>query len=315
MKKATIAVCTYNRAKNLEALVKGLKQQACQFPFDIIVVDNSSTDNTQYVLRALGRESGPALRVVKEERCGIVYARNRAIDESAGSDYMAFIDDDELPVSGWLQAAIDALDREGAECAGGQIRVKVPQDGRPGWLERELLGFLGEVSHSDKPFWITGRETPVWSGNIAYRTSLFRDGLRFDERYNRRGDGVGGGEDNAMFGTLLERGAKIRYRPDMVIEHLIDDWKLRRMYFLTLHYLAGKKAGAWEGSDYERAYCGVPPFMIAQALRQWGKAFEMILMRRPGALRQAMNGSYALGMIGGRFRRWRQDQDQEERTR
>jgi glycosyltransferase involved in cell wall biosynthesis len=313
MKKATVAVCTYNRARNLESLVKGLKQQACRHPFDILVIDNNSTDNTHYVLRALGRENGPALRVVKEERRGIVYARNRAIDESMGSDYMAFIDDDELPASGWLAAAVDALEREGADCVGGQIRVKVPQEGYPGWLERELLGFLGELSHADEPFWITEPSTPVWSGNIAYRTAVFSGGLRFDERYNRKGDGVGGGEDCVMFHALLDHCAKIRYRPDMVIEHLIDDWKLRRKYFLTLHYLAGKKAGAWEGSDYERAFCGVPPFMIAQALRQWGKAFEMMLMRRPGALRQAMNGSYALGMIGGRFRRWRQGP--EERTR
>lgn len=308
MKKATVAVCTYNRAKNLESLVRGLRKQACQYPFDILVVDNSSTDNTQYVLAALSREDGPVLRVVKEERCGIVYARNRAIDESAGSDYMAFIDDDELPGEGWLCAAVDALDREGAECAGGQIKVGVPEDCRPLWLGRELMGFLGEVSHSDKPFWITQKTTPVWSGNIAYRTTLFRGGLRFDERYNRRGDGIGGGEDNAMFSTLLERGAKIRYRPDMVIEHLVEDFKLRRKYFLTLHYLAGKKAGAWEGTEYERAFCGVPPFMIAQALRQWSKAFEMMLMRRPGALRQAMNGSYAIGMINGRIRRWRHGQ-------
>ncbi|HEY4706127.1 MAG TPA: glycosyltransferase family 2 protein [Thermodesulfobacteriota bacterium] len=305
MNKATVVVCTYNRAKYLAGLIRCLRQQSCPIPFEIVVVDNSSTDNTHYVLNALGREGGPVMRAVLEDRRGIVYARNRAIEESLGSDCIAFIDDDELPAAGWLEAAVDAIGREGADCVGGEIRVSVPEPVRPSWLGKELLGFLGEVSHSRQPFWVKEKSTPVWSGNIAYRTSLFTGGLRFDERYNRS-NGVGGGEDLIMFNNLLERGARIRYRPDMVIDHLVEDWKLRRKYFLSLHYTAGRKAGAWEKDEYEKVFCGVPPFMISQAIRQLGRAFEMMIRRRPGALRQAMNGTYALGMIEGRFKRWRE---------
>ncbi|MBI5469665.1 MAG: glycosyltransferase family 2 protein [Deltaproteobacteria bacterium] len=309
MKRIIVAVCTYNRAARLPGLIRELRRQSCPIPFEILVVDNNCKDNTQSVLKGLADESGAPLRFVKEKRQGIVHARNTAIDESAGSPYMAFIDDDESPMEGWLRAAVDALDRESADCAGGDIRVSIPEDICPGWLDKELLGFLGEVRHSEGSFWITDRSTPVWSGNIAYRTSVFRDGLRFDERYNRCGEGVGGGEDFVMFNTLLERGARIRYRADMAIEHLVEGWKLRRKYFLKLHYTAGKKAGEWEAGEYGRAFFGVPPFMIAQALRQWGRTLGMFLKGRPGVLRQAMNGTYALGMIEGRFRRRRGNQN------
>src|SRR3989304_2573084 len=132
-----------------------------------------------------------------------------------------------------------------------------------------------------------------------------RQGRRGLRRGGERG-GVGGGEDLSMFNNLPDRGARIRYRPDMVIDHLVEDWKLRRKYFLSLHYTAGRKAGAWEKDEYEKVFCGVPPFMISQAIRQLGRAFGMLIRRRPGALRQAMNGTYALGMIEGRFKRWRE---------
>lgn len=302
MKRATVAVCTCNRAQRLPSLVERLRRQRCQVPFEILVVDNNSKDGTQEVLKRLHGEKGAPLRFVREDLQGIVHARNKAIEESLGSSYLAFMDDDEAPGEGWLNAAIDALEREGADCVGGDIIVSLPENRRPGWLTGELLGFLGEVRQSASPFWITDRSTPVWSGNIAYRTSVFAEGLRFDSRYNRIGEGVGGGEDYVMFCSLLEKGARIRYRPDMVIEHFVDEWKLKRGYFLKLHYTAGKKEGLWKKNEFKRTFFGVPPFMVSQALKQWGKTLGMFMAGRPGALRQAMNWAYTIGMIEGRLK-------------
>ena len=304
MRKITVAICTYNRAGRLPTLVKTLRQQKCPISSEILVVDNNSSDDTQEVLRELVQLDGMPLRFVKETKQGIVHARNRAIDESRNSAYLAFIDDDELPGPSWLNAAVDALDREEAECVGGEIRVSLSVAERPSWLEEELLPFLGEVKNGPAPFWIADRSTPVWSGNIAFRVSLFAEGLRFDHRYNREGDAVGGGEDVIMLDFLLKRGTRIRYRPDMVIDHLIEEWKLKRRYFLKLHYKCGWKTGRWELQDYPHMACGVPPFMVAQAFTQWSKALSMYLSSKPGVLRQAMNATHALGMIAGRMQSW-----------
>ena len=218
----TVAVCTYNRASSLRELITELRMQECPVPFEILVVDNNSSDNTAEAVREFDGLRAPIVRYVKEERQGIVYARNCAIDNSKDSKYLAFIDDDELPCPGWLNAAVDALEREGADCTGGEIRVRLSVMKQPKWLEGELFGFLGKLKHGDASFWITDSSTPVWSGNIAYKTSIFSNGLRFDVRYNRAGNGIGGGSDAIMFRTLLECGAKIRYRHDMVIEHIVD---------------------------------------------------------------------------------------------
>ena len=312
MKKITVAVCTYNRAHCLPRLVNSLRQQESSIPFEIMVVNNNSSDNTEEVLRELSRLDGAPLRYVREAKQGIVYARNRAIEESIESTYLAFIDDDELPGSKWLKAAVDALDREGAECVGGEIRVLFSVAEWPGWLEDELLPFLGKVKNGSAPFWITDRSTPVWSGNVAYRTSIFSDGLRFDHRYNRRGHVIGGGSDEVMFNTLLDRGVRMRYRPDMLIEHLVEKWRLKKSYFLKLHYKAGWKRGRWGREEYERTLSGIPPFMVVQAIRQWRRALPMLLLSRSGRIRQAMNGAYALGIIAGRFQRWKDARSRKE---
>jgi hypothetical protein len=111
-----------------------------------------------------------------------------------------------------------------------------------------------------------------------------------------------------MFDTLLKQRIKIRYRPDMVVNHFVEEWKLKRRYFLKLHFIAGIKFGRYATGEYERVIMGVPPFMVIQALHQYGRALLKLLRREPGLLRQAMNGAHATGMIVGRIQRWRDGQ-------
>lgn len=303
MTTITVAFCTYKRADKLEKLVGALRAQRCQVPFEILAVNNNSPDNTLAVLAALQRQPGAPLRVVTEMAPGIVPARNRALSEAHSSDYLVFIDDDELPHAGLLDSAYDALANEGADCAGGRVAIDFAPHGRPGWLSDELLGFLAAIDHGEQAFWITSEATPVWTSNIAYRTAYLREhGLSFDARYNRKGasaSGAGGGEDVVMLRRLLGLGARIRYRPDMMVDHGVEPWRLKRRYFLRLHHLAGMRKGLHEHPDYPRKLFGIPPFLIVQALRQSLKALCLAALRRPGALRQGMNATHAIGLARG----------------
>jgi len=302
--KCTVAICTFNRSRNLAELIGLLREQECPVPFDILVVDNNSSDSTQQVLAELARNNGVPLRVVTERQQGITYARNRAIEESFGSSFLAFIDDDELPATGWLKAAIDALDREEAECVGGEIQVRLPTNS-PRWIDDSLLGFLGKVSYGAAPFWVMDSSTPIWSGNIAYRMSIFKDGLRFDHRYNRAGFGIGGGSDSVMFQELLNDQRRIRYRPDMKIVHLVEEFKLSPYYFLKLHFKSGCRSAQWHSDDYPSSIMGIPPFMVRQLLTHIFKTLIFILRRKSGLIRQGMNAAHAAGMLVGCWRRRR----------
>jgi len=303
----TVAICTYNRADRLPGLIRSLRNQEVDVAWEILVVDNNSTDNTSTVLAGLMSEPGVSLRAVKETVQGIVHARNRAVAESLQCAYLLFMDDDEIPVSnGMLQAAVNALRDDGAVCVGGRILLGFEPVKRPAWLGDELLQFLGRLDHGSEPFWIRNQSTPVWSGIVAYRTSLFRDDpeLRFDKRFNRAGYGIGGGEDQMMFLELLRREVPIRYQPQMEVVHFIEPFKLKRRYFIKLHYLSGVRFGRYESGPMPKTICGIPPYMIRQSLQYLIDVGMRCLRRDKKALRYGMIFSYSLGAIYGRFQYW-----------
>lgn len=297
----TFAFCTFNRAERLESLVAAMRAQTCPIPFEILAINNNSSDNTAAVLAQLAQFPGPTLRWITEPVQGIVAARNRAIEESIDSDIMAFIDDDEIPLPGLLAAATDAILNEGAACAGGRVEVDFTSTTRPGWLDDDLLGFLGALDHGPHRFWIKDASTPIWSGNVSYDMRLFRNDpvLRFDKRYDRKGTDIGGGEDAMMLRALLGRGTRIRYRPDMTVLHAVEPWRLTRGYFLKLHYRAGLRHGLHQLPSYPKTLLGMPPFLVTQFLRQAAKAIGMQITGRPGALRQGMNAAHTLGALAG----------------
>ncbi|KVW97033.1 glycosyltransferase family 2 protein [Thiobacillus denitrificans] len=297
----TFAFCTYNRADRLEKLVAAMRAQSCPIPFEVLAINNNSTDSTTEVLTQLAQFPGPTLRWVTEPVQGIVAARNRGIAEALDSDILVYIDDDEIPLPGLIEAAADAILNEGAECAGGRVEMDFTTIPRPPWLEDDLLGFLAAVNHGADAFWIQDASTPIWTANVAYDMRLFRNDLtlRFDKRFDRVGNVVGGGSDAIMFRTLLERKARIRYRPEMAVLHTVEEWRLTRSYFLKLHYRAGLRHGQHRLPTYHKIYLGLPPFLVTQFLRQAAKAIGMQLTGRPGALRQGMNASHAFGALMG----------------
>lgn len=303
MPTLTVAFCTFNRAARLARLVAALRAQQCPVEFDILAVNNNSRDDTLATLDRLQAQPGAPLRYVTESEPGIVPARNRALLEAANSTYLVFIDDDELPHPGLLQAAYDALEHEGADCVGGRVEIDFTPHGRPAWLGDDLLGFLGAVDHGSQAFWIRDAGTPVWAGNIGYRLAYLQThDLRFDARYSRQGNSAaspGGGEDHVMLARLLELQARIRYRPDMCVDHGVEMERLNRRYFLRLHYRAGLRKGLHELPAYARTWLGVPPFLLAQSLTHSAKALLMLLTWRNGWLRQAMNAAHAMGLLTG----------------
>src|SRR5688572_12728930 len=99
----TVVVCTFNRADMLRnALISLLKLETeAQFRFEVLVVDNNSTDHTAEVVAQLAQDASAPLRYVREVRQGHASARNRGIQEARG-DWIASFDDDQLADARWL---------------------------------------------------------------------------------------------------------------------------------------------------------------------------------------------------------------------
>src|SRR5688572_27730028 len=98
----SIVVCTQNRAAMLRGALASLYDLATDgFTYEIVVIDNGSTDETQKTIATAATQSRHPLRGIYEPEKGIVPARNRGIREARGR-WIAFFDDDQLADSRWL---------------------------------------------------------------------------------------------------------------------------------------------------------------------------------------------------------------------
>ncbi|MHC4946695.1 MAG: glycosyltransferase [Planctomycetota bacterium] len=224
---ARVAVCaaTYRRPEGLRRLLEGLAALAFadrRPEIEVIVVDNDPERSAAPICRAAG--DGAAVRYVSEPVRGIAPARNaavRAVGDDA--DWIAFIDDDEVPDPAWLDRLLAAARRYRADVVAGPV---VPHFAEPvpDWVERGRF--------FDLPRHATGTELDrAYTGNVLVRAALLRrHRAPFDERL-----ALVGGEDIQLFRTLHRAGAIIVWADDAVATEWVPAtrataaWLVRRM--------------------------------------------------------------------------------------
>lgn len=293
----TVALCTHNHADRLPKTLSDLgKMESPSRPWEIVVVDNGCTDDTPELLADTDwRPPGIPVRIVQEEKLGLSNARNCALNNALGQ-YLVFIDDDETPVPHWLAAYERDMLEYAPDALGGPIEVAFEHGGRPSWLQDELLGFLGRLDHGEGR-WLTDPATSFYGGNFAVRKDVFQHIGEFDSELGRKGKVNAGGEDTEFYRRLIENEYTVRWVADATIHHRIRADKLRRSYFLELHY----RQGFIEGSRKRDKSSRIPPrYLFGQLTR----AVKIALQRRfsqgkKHSLRLEMNVIYFLGYIKG----------------
>ncbi len=159
-------------------------------------------------------EAGPRLRVLDQERPGRCAARNRALRAARG-EWVALLDDDTLPRSGWRAALLGPLEAGTAEVTAGRLWEEPDRTtNSPGTIG----GTLTWTGHTRRNY-RTDRAGPTGlapSGNMALARALALQAGGFDE-------GFGGAEiyEDVEFSLRLQRrGARIRYVPQAGVDHL-----------------------------------------------------------------------------------------------
>ncbi|MFN0316547.1 MAG: glycosyltransferase [Burkholderiales bacterium] len=293
----TVAICTHNRRDQLAltlAALQALEAPVCDW--EVLVIDNASSDGTASFLAGYDWRSRAPLRFLREERLGVAFARNRAVQEGRG-EYVLFLDDDETPDAKWLVAFAQALFDGEPDAAGGRIEVLFFGAEKPQWLTDELLGFLGKLDHGPLPIRLTCESQKIFTGNAAFRRSAVLALGLFDTTLGRRGRVNSGGEDVDLFVRLLRAGRNVLWVPNAVIYHRIEAPKLRRRYFLELHYRQGRMQGHRARGSAAR----IPPLyllpqlsrsIVAAVAQRWRQGYH-------SALRKDMNVAYFAGFIAG----------------
>jgi len=138
----SVVICTLNRAALLKTALESLAEQtAPPGSFEVLVVDNGSTDDTAQV--ADGFRKVLNLTCVREGRTGLSHARNRGYLGAHGA-YVAYLDDDATARPDWVEGILAAVQRENPDVLGGPV-IPVFAAGRPAWFPPESQAWsLGE---------------------------------------------------------------------------------------------------------------------------------------------------------------------------
>ena len=191
----SVVVATYQRAHLLARMVAALEAQDLEEPFEVVLVDNGTTDATAEVLTELARTTTLDLRVERiEVNDGPAPARNRGW-RVARADVVAFTDDDCTPQPGWLSGLLTEL-RAGADVVQGCTLPDPTQQGEG------LFSWAPEAT----------RETGFYETcNLAYRRAVLDELDGFDEDFQReRRGGASGGGVPAMWGDDTDMGWRAR---------------------------------------------------------------------------------------------------------
>jgi glycosyltransferase involved in cell wall biosynthesis len=237
----TVTIQTYNHAETLAATLHSLADLRCpaDADYEVLVVNNNSSDRTAAVLEEFGAVLGPRLRSVPEPRQGLSHARNLALAAARG-EVVCFLDDDAVADGGWLAAHAQVYrTNERIVAAAGCIRLRWPPGwSRPAWLPGDLESYLSGLDLGPEPFVLEYPRHP-YGCNMSVRREVAREVGGFCDRLGRRGRRLLSNEEKHFFYKIHEQGGQVVYAPDAIVHHVIPVERLSKRFFLKRAYAQG----------------------------------------------------------------------------
>lgn len=227
----SVVVCTYNRAH----LLRNCLQSLCDQPtgtngFEIIIVDNNSTDDTKYVITSFIK-SRLNIRFVEEYRQGLSYARNRGWKEARGT-YVAYIDDDSIAGRDWMKEILLFIKRHpGIRVFGGPYD-RFSLTPIPVWLPENYytLNLGNKIRALNlKSEWLSG-------SNMIFEKSVFEKYGGFKKNFGMRGNKILYGEETELLFRLKQYGEIVYYVPKIRVNHFVAEHKLHLWWMLKNDY-------------------------------------------------------------------------------
>ena len=221
----SVCVCTYRRPKLLAHLLRTLRDQRTDglFTYSVVVVDNDVEHSARQVVNdAADGILSIVYRV--EPTKNIAMARNKAV-QSAGGNFVAFIDDDEFPVHDWLYQLFRTRAAYEADAVLGPVKPEFEAP-PPGWVVKARL--------FERPSYPTGTIL-AWhntrTGNVLLKRGLFDEHLfRPEFRHS---------EDQDFFKRIMERGHVAVWCDEATVFEIQRPERFTVTYFLKRALLRG----------------------------------------------------------------------------
>ena len=297
----SIVIPTKNRRKLLESALRSIvEQSANRNLYEVIVVDNGSTDNT-YEIALKYQDKIKNFRYIYDSRPGLHVGRNRGIKESRGN-LIGFLDDDVILFPDWINAVLNSFVDKNVMCVGGSV---VPYDmnlltnefrkkyeiikGSYHFIYCISCFWEKDISEEDKKVAIL-KPGMLIGANCVFRKKVLSEckGFHPDGMPNHllmyRGDG-----ETYVENFLHKNQMKTVYCAQASVYHMIDANRVSDSYIAYMHFRNGisvmyttlRKSGLWGG--LENLYIGCKMLNLAQKDTiqfMWGKLYLFLYYLR-----------------------------------
>ncbi|MEW6572038.1 MAG: glycosyltransferase family 2 protein [Bacillota bacterium] len=285
----SVIICTYNRGKDIlsRCLDSLTMQQLPESYFEVIVVDNNSTDATKEIVSAYLNKFGN-WRYVFEGSQGLSYARNRGCKEARGS-YLVYIDDDTIVPPEYLTKVRDVIVTYEPDIFGGPIYPYYVTR-KPKWFKDSYqIRKYEEYSCFSKTCRVTGC-------NFIIRKELLENLGMFDVDLGMKGDRIGLGEEAKVLDDYRRKTPpseqRVYYSLECKVLHLVPDYKMKLSYVLLRQYHVGKMSMKLSPRNVLREVIELPLRIVLYTIKG---------VRSKDYVETLRNISFQLGIISGAF--------------
>ncbi|MDA8098005.1 MAG: glycosyltransferase family 2 protein [Nitrospiraceae bacterium] len=232
VKHISVCICTFRRPDLLARLLERLRDQRSDgaFTYSLVVVDNDRTESARPVVEGFSASSVVPVRYCVEPEQNIALARNKALENARG-DFIACIDDDEVPERDWLFQLFTTANRYHADGVLGPVRPYF-EHRPPDWVMKGA--FFSRPDHA------TGRKlgwTETRSGNVLFNGEMVRDPAnRFRAEFGT------GSEDTDFFRRMTQQGRVFVWCNEAPVHELVSPSRCTRSYLLKRAILIGNNS-------------------------------------------------------------------------
>ena len=239
----SIIVCCYNSAKRIVPTLEHLQKiQSGGISWEVILVDNNSSDNTAVVAAETWKKNPLVpIRIVEEKQPGLMHARIKGVGVSS-YEILSFIDDDNWVDSKWIENVYRIFRNDNTVAACGGESIAEFENSPPQWFTKFQSSFAvgRQQEHTG---YVDVKKGYLWGAGLSIRrtawTELFDSGFK-SRLSGRKGTALTAGEDSEICLAFIRRGWKLWYDSSLKLRHYIPASRLSEEYVKKMYVGFGR---------------------------------------------------------------------------
>ena len=262
----SIILSTYNRSADLKIMLESLlaQEKDSSFEFEIILIDNNSSDDTKEIVKSFETQFGNKLHYIFQPIPGKCLSINIGIEKSKG-DIIVFTDDDVVLHPSWLKNISKFFQLNACDGIGGRV-LPIYNEDVPAWVKqnpRQAAGGVVIYDQGEHSFQINNNTERFIGCNWAFKRTVFNDCGNFNTKLGP-GTPVMMGEDEDFFERVRQSKKILFYCAQALVHHPVSLKRLALPFVAKWHMALGRYEAIKEiENNPSLVYCfGVPRYLI-----------------------------------------------------